>query len=76
MGMAQCCGGEQTAGIFGGNWIWILLILYCCGAFNDVGGVLGSIIGPGGGGGVGDDCTWMWILIALYCCCCRRRPRC
>jgi hypothetical protein len=76
MGMAQCCGGEQTAGIFSSNWIWILLILYCCGVFNE-GGVLGSIIGPGGGGGLGgDDCTWMWILIALYCCCCRRRPRC
>lgn len=70
MGMAHqgCC--EPTLGTSGANWIWILVILFCCGAFGNQGMNLGNILG---GGGMRGDCTWIWILIALYCCCCRGR---
>lgn len=66
MGMASqsCC--EPTLGIFGSNWIWILiLILICCGGFGrgccDGGSVLGTNLFGGN--------SWILILILLFCFC-------
>ncbi len=67
--MSQCCD-QSTLGVFGSNWIWIIiLILICCGGFGNEGlAGIGNILGAG-------NCTWIWILIALYCCCCSDRGR-
>lgn len=64
MGIAshECC--EPTAGLFGSNWIWIiLLILFFCGGFGGIGGGCGtdSLLG----------CNFLgnnsiWILIILF----------
>lgn len=69
---AQGCGcGEQTAGIFGGNWIWILaLLFFCCGGRESIAGIFDN------NNFFGEDCTWLWIVLAFYCCCRGNRKHC
>lgn len=68
---AQGCGcGEQTGGIFGGNWIWLLaLLFFCCGGRESLAGIFDKEF-------FGEDCTWLWILLAFWCCCKGRRRFC
>ena len=69
MGMASNCCCEPTRGAFAGsNWIWILLILFCCGGFGSGSGP-GSVLGDNLFRG---DPPWILMLAVLYCCCSRR----
>ena len=45
----------------GGNWIWIIILLFLCG------GCGGNWVG--GTNTDNCDCSWIIILILLLCCC-------
>ena len=60
-GSANNCGCGSSGSICG-NWIWILILLFCCGGNNSL------------RSGCDDSCdngcgNWIWILILLFCCC-------
>lgn len=67
MGIASsdCC--DSTLGIFGSNWIWIiiLILIFCCGFGRDRCGSDGIL----GAGIFGGNCSWIWILLILFCFC-------
>ncbi|MEA4962156.1 hypothetical protein SDC9_125076 [bioreactor metagenome] len=70
MGIAsqECC--EPTGGLFGSNWIWIiLLILFFCGGFG------GSGCGGGilGGNFLGNNGIWIILIILFFFCFCGKR---
>lgn len=59
------CGCEEVRSNGGcGNFLWIIILLSCCGGCNGFGNGFG---GGCGNGGCGDNnCLW---LILLLCCC-------
>lgn len=58
------CGCEEVRNNGGcGNFLWIIILLSCCGGCNGFGNGFGGC----GNGGCGDNnCLW---LILLLCCC-------
>lgn len=70
MNMTSCGCGDQTAGIFDSNWVWVLIaIICCCSRDGGFGNVLGTSMFRG-------NPPWILILILLYCCCFRDNRRC
>lgn len=68
--MGCLCGGNGVAGTStGGSWIWILILLFCCGGCGGSNGIGGIFGGNGCGCGNDSDCSWIIILILLLCCC-------
>jgi len=67
MGIAShdCC--KPTEGLFGNNWIWILiLILFFCGGFGgSCGCFTGNLLG-------GNNCIWILIILFFICFCGKR----
>lgn len=53
------CDNRVRGGFFGGNCIWIILLLCCCGD---------GFGGGFGGDGCGNGCDWIWIILLLCCC--------
>lgn len=52
------------------SWIWILILLSCCGGNGDGCGNGGGFFGGNSFfGGDNNCCSWIWILILLSCCC-------
>lgn len=55
--MSNCAGNNSV----GGNWLWILILLFCCGGCGN--GFVGGTNCENG------DCSWIIILILLLFCC-------
>ncbi len=54
----ECGGNDSSWNFSGNNWIWIILLLSCCG-------------GNGGMWNRGDGCgcnNILWIILLLCCC--------
>ncbi len=70
---ATHCGCNNTCATNNGcgSWIWILILLSCCGNYGDNCGCGGGFFGGNSlfGGGDNNCCSWIWILILLSCCC-------
>ena len=67
MGIAshECC--ERTEGLFGSNFIWIiLLILFFCGGFGGSGCHEGGLLG---GNLFGNNIIWILLIIFFFCFC-------
>lgn len=60
----QCCNNDCGCSTRnnGFSWIWILILLSCCGG-------CGNNSGWGLGRSGDDDCCWIIILILLFCGC-------
>lgn len=55
------CGGNNTSwNMSGNNWIWIILLLSCCG---------GSSCGFSARDNGGCGCDSIWLILFLLCCC-------
>ncbi|NLM43322.1 MAG: hypothetical protein GX201_04805 [Clostridiales bacterium] len=70
MGIAShdCC--KPTEGLFGCNWIWIiLLILFFCNGFGSCGCSGGSLLG---GSLLGNNSIWILIILFFIFFCCKK----
>lgn len=65
-----CCNNDCGCGMetCGGNnsWLWILILLFCCGGW---GNNTGNNGGCGCGLGRGDDCGCIIPILLILCCC-------
>lgn len=57
------CGCEEVRNNGGcGNFLWIIILLSCCGGCN------GNGFGNGFGNGCGGDNSCLWLILLLCCC--------
>ena len=64
------CANNSNNGFGGCNFIWIILLLSCCGGCGGNGnGILGGNCGCNDGCGNNNSCDWLiWILlISCFC---------
>ncbi|HHY78190.1 MAG TPA: hypothetical protein GX498_06770 [Clostridiales bacterium] len=70
MGIASHDCYKPTEGLFGCNWIWIiLLILFLCGGFGSSCCFGNSFLG---GNLLGNNCLWILIVLFIIFFCCRK----
>lgn len=65
------CNSNSCGGMMGGNFIWIILLLSCCGGCGNGSGLLGGGCGNGCGNSCDNNssCDWLiWILL-ISCMC-------
>lgn len=65
-GCSNCNGTSTANGLFGGNCIWLILLLLFCGNNNGT-----SLLSGNGCGNGNDCCEWIiWLLILSSICGC------